>query len=115
MRIYTTILFLCLTSLQLSSCITNEVSPISGINPISNLPTTFTTENVMQVRQGMSSDDILTMFGEPKNIDVGICGISPKWTCTTWEYGKFPHNFALFTFSGNHGAMKLNNFEVKRD
>ena len=68
-----------LTSLALSSC--------------STLPETFSTENVMKIHQGMSSDEILTLFGKPKNFSVSVCGKSPnQWTCTTWEYGEFPYD-----------------------
>ncbi|MHB1141420.1 MAG: hypothetical protein ACYC1T_06670 [Sulfuricaulis sp.] len=102
MRILTTLCFVCLISLSLSSC--------------STLPTTFTTENIMNVHQGMSSNEILTLFGKPKNISVSVCGTPPnQWTCTTWEYGEFPYDRASFTFSGNHDSLKLNNFKVDRD
>lgn len=102
MRLLTTLCFVSLISLSLSSC--------------STLPTTFTTEIIMKVHQGMSSNEILTLFGEPKNIDVSVCGRSPnQWTCTTWEYGKFPYDRASFTFSGKYDSLKLNNFKVDRD
>lgn len=82
----------------------------------SALPDSFTTENIMKVHQGMSSTEILKLFGKPKNFDVSVCGKSPNtWTCTTWEYGKFPYDRASFTFSGNHDDLKLNNFKVDRD
>ena len=96
------LLFLGLISLLLASC--------------STLPLRFTTENIMKVYQGMSSDEILTLFGEPKSISVNVCGVAPnQWTCTTWEYGEFPYDSASFTFSGTHDSLKLNNFEVDRD
>jgi hypothetical protein len=90
-----------LMSLSLASC--------------SGLPSTFTTEKVMRVHQGMSSNEILTLFGEPKTISVNICGRPPdQWTCTTWRYGEFPYDRASFTFSGEHDTLLLNNFEVER-
>jgi hypothetical protein len=102
MRLLTTLCFVCLISLSLSSC--------------STLPTTFTTEKIMKVHQGMSSNEILTLFGEPKNISVSVCGRPPdQWTCTTWEYGEFPYDRASFTFSGSHDSLKLNDFKVDRD
>jgi len=100
MRIFTTLCFLCFISISLSSC--------------STLPTTFTTENIMKVHQGMSSNEILSFFGKPKNISVSVCGTPPnQWTCTTWEYGEFPYDRASFTFSGEHDSLKLNNFKIK--
>jgi hypothetical protein len=70
----------------------------------------------MKLHQGMSSDEILTLFGEPKNITVRECGQPPnQWTCTTWEYGEFPNDRASFTFNGEHDSLKLNNFKVDRN
>ncbi len=102
MRIITILCFVSLISLTLSSC--------------SILPGTFSTENIMKIHQGMSSDEILTLFGKPKNISVSVCGEPPnQWTCTTWEYGEFPYDRASFTFSGKHDSLKLNNFNIDRD
>lgn len=70
----------------------------------------------MKVHQGMSSNDILAMFGEPKNVDVSVCGRPPnQWTCTTWGYGEFPYDSAYFRFSGEHNSLKLNDFKIDRD
>ena len=102
MRIVSNLLFLGLISLSLASC--------------STLPSTFSTENIMKIHQGMSSDEILTLFGEPQSISVSVCGRAPnQWTCTTWEYGEFPYDSASFTFSGEHDSLKLNDFKVDRD
>ena len=82
----------------------------------SALPSTFTTENIMRVHQGMSSDEILALFGKPESISASVCGRPPdQWTCTTWKYGEFPYERASFTFSGEHDSLRLNNFEVNRD
>ncbi len=102
MRLLVTLCLVSLISLSLSSC--------------SALPMTFTTENIMKVHQGMSSDEILKMFGKPKNIAVRVCGKPPnQWTCTTWEYGEPPYDHARFRFSGDHDSLKLNDFEVDRE
>ena len=102
MRKIFTISFLAFVSFSLSSC--------------STLSSSFTTENVMKVHQGMSSDEILRLFGEPNSIRSAVCGREPnQWTCTTWEYGEFPYDHASFTFSGEPGHYILNNFDVKRD
>ena len=64
----------------------------------------------------MSSDEILTLFGEPKNISASVCGEPPnQWNCTTWEYGESPYGHASFTFSGEHDALILNNFNIDRN
>ena len=80
------------------------------------LPRSFTSENVMSVHQGMGSDEILRMFGTPKNVKQAVCGASTgrSWTCTTWEYGEFPYDRASFTFDSDGGSLVLNNFEVQR-
>ena len=86
------------------------------ISGCSSLPRSFTTENIMKVKQGMGSGEILKMFGEPKNISQSVCGATGKtWTCTTWEYGDTSCGNAKFTFNGQPGAYKLNNFDVDRD
>ena len=102
MRLLTTLCLVCLISLSLSSCATSSDTH------------TFSTKNIMMVHVGMSSNEILTIFGGPRNISASVCGMFPnQWTCTTWEYGYFPYN-ATFTFSGKHDSLKLNNFQVNR-
>lgn len=83
----------------------------------STLPSSFTTENIMKVHQGMSSDEIVKMFGTPKSVSQSVCGsdTGKAWTCTTWEYGAFPYDQASFTFSGDNAkSLTLNNFKVDR-
>lgn len=82
----------------------------------STLPNSFTTEKIMTVHQGMSSSEILNMFGNPKSVSQSVCGsdAGKEWTCTTWEYGEFPYDRATFTFSGNGEVKLLNDFKVDR-
>lgn len=102
MRIISNLLFLGLISLSLASC--------------SALPSAFSTENIMKIHQGMSSDEILTLFGGPKNIRVAVCGEAPnQWNCTRWEYGESSYDHASFTFSGGHDSLILNNFDIDRE
>lgn len=108
MRVLIILCFVNLLSLSLSSC--------AELPATSALPSTFTTEKIMKVHQGMSSKEILALFGEPKNISASVCGMPPKqWTCTTWEYGEFPYGLASFTFSEKPSALRLNNFNIDRD
>ena len=107
MRIFTSSYFLSLILLSLVSC--------SDLPSNFALTSKFSTENIMKVHQGMSSNDILALFGEPEKIRVAVCGRPPdQWTCTTWEYGEFSNKRASFTFGGEHDSLKLNNFEVDR-
>jgi hypothetical protein len=81
-----------------------------------NAASRFTTENIMKVHPGMSSKEILQMFGAPKNVSQSVCGASvgKPWTCTTSEYGAFPDDWATFTFAGDSRTSTLNNFDVHR-
>lgn len=67
------IIFALLMSLLLASCETTSIS---------TLLSSFTTKNIMKVHPGMSSDEILQLFGEPKSIRSAVCGQSPdQWIC----------------------------------
>lgn len=91
-----------------------ETVPTS-MGSISKLPLSFTTENIMKVHQGMSANQILTMFGAPKSVSQSVCGGADAWNCTTWEYGAFPYDRASFTFNGNTpDSLILNNFSIER-
>jgi len=89
---------------------------VFGLGGCVTLPTSFTTANVMSVREGMASDEILKIFGTPKNVSTAVCGSSTgnPWTCVTWEYGEFPYDRAKFTFNSKYGHAVLNDFEVRR-
>jgi len=77
---------------------------------------TFSTENIMKVHAGMSSNEIRSMFGDPTNVSTSVCGKPPRvWTCTTWEYQESPYSRASFTFADVRGSLRLNNFNVDRD
>jgi len=78
---------------------------------------TFTNEKMMKVRQGMTSDEVLKMFGQPKSISQAVCGskTGSPWNCTTWEYESFfGDETASFTFSGEPDSYVLNNFSINR-
>lgn len=82
------------------------------------LPDTFTTDNIMKVQQGMKGSEVLALFGKPKNVSQSVCGADTghQWTCTTWEYGKFPYDRATFTFSGDgQESFRLNHFDIDRN
>jgi hypothetical protein len=90
---------------------------VGFLSACTTLPPSFTTENIMKVHQGMSSTEILEMFGKPKNVSQSVCGAATghPWACTTWEYGESPYGSASFTFSGNAAdSLILNNFKINR-
>lgn len=112
MRLLITLTIYSLLTLSLSSCVTSP----DGRAITSALPSTFTTKNILKVHQGMKSDEILKLFGDPKSVSSAICGRAPNhWKCTTWKYGDSPYDNASFTFSGNHGLFKLNDFDIERN
>ena len=105
MRVFTVLILL----LMITAC-----ESIPAVT--SALPSSFSTENIMKVHQGMRSEEVLSLFGEPNSIETAVCGqATSRWNCTTWEYGNFPYDRASFTFSGEHDALILNNFSVDRD
>ena len=106
---------------ELPTSTSREIRPDTGTGRASALPSVdpmsrFTSENVLKVHQGMSSNKILEMFGAPKNVSQAVCGASVgrPWACTTWEYGDVPYEWASFTFAGRSGALILNSFDVHR-
>lgn len=104
---------------SVTSCVTTNryLSEENTGESASALPASFTTKNILMVHQGMSSDQVLALFGEPKSVKSAVCGglYGETWKCTTWKYGDFPYDRAEFTFSGEYGAYKLNNFDIHRD
>jgi len=72
---------------------------------------------MMKTHPGMSSDEILEVYGKPKKIRTTTCGSETgnPWGCTIWEYGEFPYDSATFYFSGEHGSYILNNFDIDKD
>lgn len=98
----------------LSSCATSASTP----SKTSALPASFTTENILSIKEGISSDKILATFGEPKSVSSSVCGGlfgSKRWRCTTWKYGDFPYDRAEFTFREENGSLILNSFSVDRE
>jgi hypothetical protein len=102
MKVTIVLLSLCISAASLTGCTT--------------LSSAFSTENVMKIHQGMSSNEIQAMFGSPKSVRSAVCGASTgkPWNCTTWEYGDFSSDRATFTFSGEHGSYILNDFKIDR-
>ena len=100
------------TSGEINSDASSRVPAVHPVNAMSR----FTSENVLKVHQGMSSNRVLEMFGAPKNVSQSVCGASvgKPWACTTWEYGEAPYEWASFTFAGGNGSLILNSFDVHR-
>lgn len=89
----------------------------SILSACSTLPSTFTAENMIKTHPGMSSDEILEMYGKPKSIKNTTCGSSMDnlSSCTIWKYGESLYDQATFYFSGSHGSYILNSFDIEKD
>jgi hypothetical protein len=102
--------FLLTAALPLSACApTDELRSVNAMGG-------FTTDNVMKIHSGMKSNEILEMFGAPKDVSQSVCGenVGKPWNCTTWEYGDSFYDRASFTFSGDSGSLVLNDFNIRR-
>lgn len=103
--------------LFMSSCSTFEHEGASESKTTSYLPKTFTSENLITTHIGMTSDEVIKRYGEPKDISQTVCGseeVGGTWTCTTWKYGNPPYDNASFTFGEEGGALVINNFDIDR-
>ena len=71
----------------------------------------------MNIKIGMTSNEIQSIFGNPKNIEVTTCGTetTKPWVCTIWEYGDWPYDHARFYFGERSGLLLLNSYKVERD
>lgn len=107
-------LIVTLLTLTVASCATLNPASTDTSSKTNYLPESFTTENIMKLHEGMTSQEILKLFGNPKNISQAVCGGESPWSCTTWEYGKFPYDRASFTFNSGREPALLNSFSVDR-
>ncbi|MEE4243912.1 MAG: hypothetical protein V2I33_00795 [Kangiellaceae bacterium] len=84
---------------------------MSNVNP----KLSISTSDMLKLKPGLSSDDILEMFGEPMNIRVSGCGMGAgRWQCTIWEYGDYGCR-GQFYFSTERDGLRLNSFDIERD
>ena len=102
-------LLLISTLILLTSCTASELNSLS-------FNSTFSTEKVMKLENGMTSDEIVQMFGNPNSVRTAVCGKDhgQAWDCTFWEYGKFGSGYASFTFQKMGGKLLVNSFKVDR-
>jgi hypothetical protein len=113
-----------IVSMALTGCAATQERPLSAnvttqekpFSANTEKPFSVNTENILKIHEGMASDKILEMFGPPKSVSQAVCGgaVGKPWTCTTWEYGEGFSDRSSFTFSGDHGSLILNDFDVHR-
>jgi hypothetical protein len=51
-------------------------------------PTSFSRENIVKLRVGMTSEEVVEIFGLPLKTEANVCGetTASPWTCITWWY-----------------------------
>ena len=87
--------------------------------------TTFTSTNVMKLRIGMTTTEVVALFGAPDRIERSTCGgktPSGPWPCIMWEYdveqsydgGLATMKTNTVTFDANFDPPKLNNWTIER-
>ena len=71
----------------------------------------FTSDNVMKLRVGMTSDEVIEIFGKPMSTKATTCGTSTgdPWGCILWYYGEYK---PYFIFSEIGGVLFLNSWET---
>ena len=102
-------LLLILSFILLTSCTASELNSLS-------FNSNFSTEKVMKLKNDMTSDEIVQMFGNPNSVRTAVCGKAhgQAWDCTFWEYGKYGSGYANFVFQKIGGKLIVNSFEVDR-
>jgi hypothetical protein len=87
---------LILSLLLLSSCYTSR----------------FTPDNALKLKVGMTSAEVVAIFGKPKKTSAMTCGSSTSrpWSCILWYYGDYT---PYFTFQqGEDGVLYLNSWTM---
>lgn len=71
----------------------------------------------MKVKTGMSGDEIISMFGNPKAVRSTTCGGKTfgSWQCVIWSYDSGRYSRSYFYFQKTGGELVLNNFDIDRD
>lgn len=67
--------------LLLSSCYSLQPIPASK----------FTPDNVLKLKVGMTSTEVIAIFGKPMKTSATTCGSATDnpWSCIIWIYGEF--------------------------
>ena len=95
---------------------TKRLAESGDVEAQSTLPRGFTTENIMKVRAGMTSGEIVQLFGNPKSISSTTCGAGAgkPWQCIIWRYGEFAYQSASFYFNREGDTLYLSSFDINR-
>lgn len=69
----------------------------------------FTQENIIKIRQGMTSEEVIQLFGLPVATEAEMMGLgtSRPWPAIQWYYNKYDRYSRRFTFSQENGKLYL--------
>lgn len=88
--------------LLLSSCYASQFTPASK----------FTSNNVIKLKVGMTSSEVVAIFGKPMKTSAMTCGsaTSNPWSCVIWFYGDVT---PMLTFQqGADDVLYLNSWNM---
>ncbi|MBC74688.1 MAG: hypothetical protein CME64_01610 [Halobacteriovoraceae bacterium] len=75
----------------------------------------LTNENILKIKSGMSSEEVVKMFGYPHGVRETTCGGNSPWNCTIWSYeDEWTDKEATFFFTTEKGKKILNSFDVEK-
>lgn len=88
-----------------------KVSIISLLLLSSCYPLKFTSDNVLKLRVGMTSNEVIEIFEKPMKTKATTCGSATDnpWGCIIWYYGEYE---PYFVFSEIGGVLFLNSWET---
>jgi hypothetical protein len=72
----------------------------------------FTSNNVIKLKTGMTSTEVIEIFGKPKRTSATTCGTAAgkPWSCIIWYYGDITPS--LFFSEGPDGVLYLNSWNM---
>lgn len=78
--------------------------------------TNFTQENILKLRPGMSSEEVIAIFGMPIKTEAATCGqaFGKPWLCITWYYDRTDFLYAkrLTFHEGENQRLYLNSWQM---
>ena len=89
-----------------------KVSIISLLLLNSCYASKFTSDNAMKLKVGMTSTEVVEIFGKPMKTSAMTCGSATDnpWSCIIWYYGEYRPSF---TFAqGPDGVLYLNSWNM---
>ncbi len=71
----------------------------------------FTSDNMMKLKAGMTSNEVIQVFGKPMKTSGTTCGSATDkpWQCIIWYYGEYSP-YLVFSQESN-GDLYLNSWQ----